>query len=209
MQWPPNGLDKPTYSVYNAVMKTYHIKPGDRFNRLTAIRLDHIGKHHRSYFLFKCDCGNEKVILGSGVVSGNTKSCGCLSREVQKNKRISNNHTEVTAIILGYKRHAIDRGFKWELSRDFVETIISKDCHYCGTAPSNRKKTKNSLGDGLLYSGIDRLDSSKDYTTDNVVPCCKICNYAKSNMSIKEFHKWAVRIGKKAMAEQWDGLINN
>ena len=44
-------------------------------------------------------------------------------------------------------------------------------------------------------------------TYDNVVPCCKICNYAKSNMSIKEFHKWAVKIGKNAMAEQWGSSL--
>jgi hypothetical protein len=183
--------------------KKYHIQPGDVFGRLTAIRFDHIGKHYRSYFLFKCECGKHKVILGSAVVSGNTRSCGCLSAETKKQKRVSRNHSEITAIILGYKRHAIDRGFKWSLSRDFVEMLIGQNCFYCGSRPSNKKKTKDSLGDGLLYSGIDRVDSSKDYTVENVVPCCKICNYAKSNMSVSEFKEWAIKIGSKAMAEQW------
>jgi hypothetical protein len=189
-------------------MKNYHIKPGDKYGRLTALRLDHIGIHHRSYFLFQCDCGNQKIILGSGVVSGNTKSCGCLSQEVKKNKRISDTHSEITAIILGYKRHALDRGFKWNLSRQFVEQLIKKHCHYCGMPPTNRKKTKNTIKDGLLYSGIDRINSSKDYDENNVVPCCRICNYAKSNLSIQEFHKWAVNIGKNAMAEQWGNDAN-
>lgn len=181
----------------------YNIKPGDRFNRLVAVKLDHVGKHYRSYFLFRCDCGNEKIILGSLVISGNTKSCGCLSKEVKRNKRISNNHSEVTAIILGYKRHAEDRGFRWNLSREFVKKIIFRNCRYCGSIPSNKKKTKNSLGEGLLYSGIDRIDSTKDYDECNVIPACKICNYAKSNMDIKTFKSWAISIGKKAMAEQW------
>ena len=186
-------------------MKAKHkIIKGEKFNRLTAIKLDHIGDHRRSYWLFKCDCGAEKVILGAGVVSGNTKSCGCLSHEIKK-RRISKNHTEITAIILGYKRHAERRGFAWKLDREFVEGLIKQDCVYCGSSPSNLKKTKNSMGMGLLYSGIDRVDSKKDYTKDNVVPCCRICNYAKSNMSIAEFKEWAIRIGKKAMAEQWAG----
>lgn len=184
-------------------MKTYHIKPGEKFNRLTCISFSHIGEHNRSYFIFRCDCGKEKIILGSLVRSGNTKSCGCLSKEVKKNKRISDNHSELTAIILGYKRHAIDRGFSWELSREFVRDLIYKDCYYCGSPRSNTKITKNSLPGGLVYSGIDRIDSTKNYTQDNVVPCCRVCNYAKSNMNIKEFNKWAIKIGKKAMAQQW------
>lgn len=183
--------------------KEYHIKTGEQYNRLTAVCLDHIGKHNRSYFVFKCSCGKEKVILGSLVKSGNTKSCGCLSREIKLNKRISLHHSEITAVILGYKRHAIARGFSWSLNRKFVEDIISKPCFYCGTSPSNTKITKNTLSDGLKYSGIDRLDSGKDYTEGNVVPCCKICNYAKSNLSLKQFHNWAIQIGQKAMAEQW------
>lgn len=187
-------------------MKKYHINSGDRYNRLVAIRLNHIGNHNRSYFLFKCDCGNEKVIIGSLVKSGNTKSCGCLALEIKKNKRISKNHTEITAIILGYKRHAIRRGYEWNLTRDFVKKIIIKNCYYCGSKPSNRKKTKNSIDNGLLYSGIDRIDSHQNYDEGNVVPCCRICNYAKSNKTIKEFEEWAIRIGKKAMAVQWGKL---
>ena len=61
--------------------RKYHLQLGDKYNRLTVIEFDHIGKHNRSYFLFKCECGNEKVILGSLVKCGNTKSCGCLSKE--------------------------------------------------------------------------------------------------------------------------------
>ena len=129
-----------------------------------------------------------------------------MSREIKKQRRISKNHSEITAIILGYKRHAEGRGFKWELSRKFVEQLIKQNCYYCGIVPSNKKKTKNSIDNGLLYSGIDRIDSAKDYTEDNVVPCCKICNYAKSNMNLKEFGEWAIRLGQNAMAEQWGGL---
>lgn len=185
-------------------MKQYHIKPKEKFNRLTAIKLSHIGKHNRSYFLFRCDCGVERVILGSLVKSGNTKSCGCLSTEMKKAKRIPENHSEITAIILGYKRHAEGRDFKWELSRSEVENLIKQNCFYCGSIPKNIKKTKNSINGGLLYSGIDRINSKKHYTKENTVACCKICNYAKSNMTTDDFQKWAIEIGKNAMAEQWN-----
>ncbi|RLB06914.1 MAG: hypothetical protein DRG27_06945 [Deltaproteobacteria bacterium] len=56
------------------------IKAGDKYNKLTAIRFDH-KKENRQYWLFKCDCGNEKVIYVNHIKNGHTKSCGCLQRE--------------------------------------------------------------------------------------------------------------------------------
>ena len=180
---------------------------GSVFNRLTIISFSHSDKRARKWYNVKCDCGNEKIIMGSAMISGNTKSCGCFGKETRKLKRISNNYSEITAIILGYKRHAERRGFKWNLTRENVESIIDKDCYYCGIKPMNIKKTKNSIGIGLNYSGIDRIDSCKDYTVENTVPCCRICNYAKSNLTLKEFQEWAIKLGSKAIAEQWTAVF--
>jgi hypothetical protein len=179
------------------------LKNGERFNRLTILRYSHSDKRWRRWYFVRCDCGKEKTVMGSAMISGNTKSCGCLAKEMKQNKRISENHSDVTAIILGYKRHAESRGHKWCLTRVDVLSIISENCFYCGAPPSNIKKTKNSIGDGLPYSGIDRVDSSHDYVRGNIVPCCRICNYAKSAMDINQFRDWAIKIGTKAMATQW------
>ncbi|QIG69907.1 HNH endonuclease protein [Rhizobium phage RHph_I3_11] len=164
---------------------------------LTYIRLNHIDEKSRKFNLYKCSCGNEKILQQALVRSGNTKSCGCLSKKVKADKRLPDNYSEVTAIILGYKRHANSRKYSWCLSRDFVEDLIKKDCHYCKSPPSNLKKTKNSIG-GLKYNGIDRVNNSLGYTTENVVPCCNICNRAKMSLSYDEFINWV-----KRLAEQW------
>ena len=89
----------------------------------------------------------------------------------------------------------------------FVFLCVKMNCFYCNSTPNNVKKTKNSINGGLVYSGIDRIDNTKHYTKENSVPCCKICNYAKSNMNLLEFHEWAVRIGKQAMVSQWTNFI--
>ena len=63
---------------------------GQKFNRLTAIRLHHIKKTKGGsvhYWLFRCDCGNEKVIVKISVTSNITKSCGCLNKEQLKSIR--------------------------------------------------------------------------------------------------------------------------
>lgn len=54
---------------------------GQRFGRLIAI--DPVGKQGRG-ILWRCicDCGKEHIVLGSELLRGNTRSCGCLSREL-------------------------------------------------------------------------------------------------------------------------------
>ena len=182
-------------------MKAKDIEIGSKIYCFKIVGFSHKDKRHRKYWEAVCDCGTKKIVHGSAVVSGNTKSCGCFGTNERKARRISPNHSDITAIILGYKRHAIDRGFMWNLTRQEVEIIINSNCYYCGVEPSNTKKTKNSLGEGLKYNGIDRIDSSKNYEKINVVPACKICNYAKSNLSLQQFKEWAKRLD--AMADQW------
>lgn len=182
------------------------IEPGTKFNRLIIVKYVYQDKRFRRFYLCKCDCGKEKIIQGSLITSNNTKSCGCLSKEIKSSKRISKHHSEITAIILGYKRHARERGFEWLLSRYFVEILIKNNCFYCGSPPSNIQKTKNSIGSGMAYSGIDRINSKKDYTENNVVACCKICNYAKGKMTLIEFQDWAIKIGKNAMSSKWSNF---
>ncbi len=56
-----------------------------------------------------------------------------------------------------------------------------------------------------IYSGVDRVDSTKGYTVDNCESCCKTCNVAKANYSKKFFVEWVMRIHKN-MVEK--GVIN-
>lgn len=54
---------------------------GQRFGRLLAVgRTHNIGKH--TAWLCKCDCGNKTIVNTTHLVSGDTRSCGCLHKEV-------------------------------------------------------------------------------------------------------------------------------
>jgi hypothetical protein len=57
---------------------------GQRFNKLVA--LDFCYQHPRKgcHWLFRCDCGTEKFIVITNVLSDGTRSCGCLRRGVKK-----------------------------------------------------------------------------------------------------------------------------
>lgn len=54
---------------------------GQRFGRLAVVSISHKGEGRKYYWKCKCDCGNEVVVCGSNLKSGNTKSCGCLNIE--------------------------------------------------------------------------------------------------------------------------------
>lgn len=54
---------------------------GQKFNRLTAVRFVE-GRRNGARFLCRCDCGTELVVRSTALKTGNTKSCGCLHREV-------------------------------------------------------------------------------------------------------------------------------
>lgn len=60
------------------------IKIGEKYGRLTAIKQVERPAHIKSggrYFLFRCDCGIEKIIRGTSVSAGTIQSCGCLQKE--------------------------------------------------------------------------------------------------------------------------------
>ena len=52
-------------------------------------------------------------------------------------------------------------------------------CYLCGRAPA---------------LGIDRLDSTKHYTLDNVASCCSQCNYMKKDLLPLEFQTHVVHV---------------
>lgn len=52
-----------------------------RFGRLIVISKGKIDKNGHAYWWCKCDCGNQKEISGSNLISGKVLSCGCLHKE--------------------------------------------------------------------------------------------------------------------------------
>jgi hypothetical protein len=53
---------------------------GQRFGRLAVIGFAKIDGRRRAHWLCRCDCGNEVVVRGQSLRSGDTQSCGCLQQ---------------------------------------------------------------------------------------------------------------------------------
>ena len=54
---------------------------GNTYGYLTVLRRAPNNKDGRAMWLCKCKCGNELIVLGKNLRSGNTKSCGCYQKE--------------------------------------------------------------------------------------------------------------------------------
>lgn len=173
---------------------------GKRFGSLVAVScFNKINNSNRSGIMWicKCDCGKTTISTVSKLRKGIRFSCGCSRRK------------ELGAAALNklyntYKSGATKRNLKFELNLKKFKNITSENCHYCGSSPCLKiDNNDNRIGKfgqpykfygNYVYNGIDRLDNTKGYTLDNCVPCCKICNRAKSNLSIEEFNQWIKKL---------------
>lgn len=147
--------------------------------RTDSLDLSKINKN-RVYFNCTClQCGNKLRVRSDGICGKNINRVACqkcigtwrskhfedLDKEkpIPRDMRNKFNH---------FRNNAINRGINFDLTKDQVYELCNKDCVYCGK--------KRCLG-------IDRVDNSKGYTIDNVVPCCGCCNKMKMDLEINFF----------------------
>lgn len=90
---------------------------------------------------------------------------------------------------------AKQRFIPWDLTMEEFMEHWQKDCYYCA--------------DSIQYIGLDRLDPSKGYEVDNVVSCCKKCNFAKHLMSHDEFIEKCHKIVETANSRKRFKLVEN
>lgn len=60
------------------------MKAGDRYGMLTAVRKYDVTDYGSARWVFRCDCGTEFVAHVNNVLSGNTRSCGCIRSELAR-----------------------------------------------------------------------------------------------------------------------------
>lgn len=165
---------------------------GQVYGRLTVIERASNVVSGRPRWVCRCSCGTETTVDSLNLYSGNTKSCGCLRKEVAQERERRSGRPTLGVVLSYYKRNAATRELLWKLSVEEFYDLVAGNCHYCGAAPA----TRSFVGRDRTWNGIDRLDNSLDYVPHNVVSCCKQCNRAKGTLSVREFLDWAHSIRK-------------
>jgi hypothetical protein len=159
---------------------------GVQFGTLLVIGFGY--RTSKAYFWkLRCTvCNTECYSSGSDLKRGRRGAC-----EVCRDKKSKN--SPYLGLYGNYKRNAINRSHEWSISFDDFCTLISINCHYCNSPPLQKYKKKGARC-GIIYNGIDRKDNKLGYVGDNVVSCCKFCNWAKSRWEFREFEEWLNRV---------------
>lgn len=160
---------------------------GNKYGNLAVISYSH-SKDKKVFWRCVCDCGNEKIVSGRSLRNGSTKSCGCYRRKLNtETKGKGFGVSALNSVFKSYKEGASKRNLEFNLSLEQFRNLVIGDCFYCGSAPMNERKLQHYSNQTFRYNGIDRLDNDKGYVFSNVVSCCRICNKAKLNLTVKEF----------------------
>lgn len=164
---------------------------GLKFGRLTVI------SQHRSpsssgrgtTWYCQCDCGRVVVKNGYALRVGDVKTCGCGSHPL---KYSDPSRSAFNELLAQYRKNAKNTERDFDLSEDEFRELTSSPCHYCGDPPkqlgcyrSSRSKVTSTAP--YLANGIDRRSNDLGYDLSNCVPCCKRCNWMKSDLSYEDF----------------------
>lgn len=172
--------------------------PGTKTGRLTTIGLDHKDKYGHSYCKFLCECGRITIQAAANVAIGEVVSCGCYRDEVlvrlHEAQRFPEGVAAFNSLYSVYRSAGKSREYEFSLSKEEFFLLTKGCCEYCGVVPHRVWKGSSRCMSPYVYNGVDRIDNSLGYTTNNVVSCCLTCNRAKNNLSLEEFQKWIKRL---------------
>ena len=186
----PSGLR--VRSVMKSRRKVTPFTPGAVVGRLTIVsclgRVERQGpkrKYKKLMYECECLCGNRSVTEHHQMVKGEVKSCGCLKRELNSELAKERNTTHGLSKDVRYtmwhnaKRRALESGKEFDL--DIEDIVIPTHCPVLGIELIGGVKKPIDTSPSL-----DRIDSSRGYTKDNVCVVSFRLNRMKNCFSIQE-----------------------
>lgn len=158
---------------------------GKKFGKLTVVNLAEIDHRQQARWKCLCDCGGYKVVRSHELQCGNIKSCGCIHR-----KRYEEiNGAYFSNIKAGAKR----RNLEFTLKIEDIWKLFLKQNRKCALSGMEIGFDKTR---GKTTASIDRIDSNKGYTIDNVQWVHKEINRMKSNHTDEEFLELCQKVVK-------------
>lgn len=180
---------------------------GKKFDLLRVVRLVSIDEkktgNDRYLWECECDCGNKcmksTASLKYHYTNSKTKnSCGCENKRIARWESLDINPRHFNRIKSGAKK----RKLEFDLTPEFLHELFHKQKKR--SAISGRKLLlpgKKGNGSGLsqcpsdnkdLVASLDRIDSSKGYTEDNVWWISRRENSCKMDLSIQDMEQFFI-----------------
>ena len=166
---------------------------GQKFNLLTVI--EYLGN---SKWLCECECGNLKIAYGSDIMSGHTKSCGCLHKKHGKfGTRLYNIWCSMKSRCYYknqkcYKNYG-GRGIK--VCSDWKDNFNN----FYEWAMKNGYSPEAKYGECTL----DRINVEKDYSPEN----CRFTSM-KQQQNNRRNNKMITYKGETKSIAEWGRILN-
>lgn len=137
---------------------------GTRFGRLLVLE-EAQKTNGRKSFKCQCECGNTMITLRQSLVSGNTKSCGCLLKEKTRGRFTT--HGQSRTRLYSIYRGMLNRCYKHKTKR--YERYGGRGIRVCNEWVNDFKAfyrwaMVNGYRNDLT---IDRIDVNGDYAPGN------------------------------------------
>lgn len=172
---------------------------GKIFGKLTIV--EYYPKQDKNkitwYWKCLCECGNYTYTRTKEFTKEKpVQSCrSCGHKRMGKSNVLPNYQSLKNRLYKNYKHNAIKRNYEFNLTKEEMLNLFSKNCHYCGQEPIEMKGDMSGNYTEIPFkrNGIDRIDNSKGYTIGNVISCCRNCNIAKSTMSYPKYINFIIK----------------
>jgi hypothetical protein len=170
-----------------------HKIAGKKFNRLQVLHITKPNRHGQRMWLCECDCGNFKAVRATNIVSGSTKSCGCVRKE---NGLKHGGHG--TGVYQSWYS-MMDRCYKSKYKCHAL--YAAKGITVCDRWHDfvNFREDMGERPEGLT---LDRRDNSKGYFPEN---CRWITN--KEQQRNKDNNRYLTYEGKTLTIGEWGEIV--
>lgn len=122
---------------------------GQRFGRLTAIEYIGSNKGQGAIWRCKCDCGNEVDVKRNCLITGGTKSCGCLNREqlISPKKDLTGEKFGFLKVIKYTGENSKNNGSNWLCLCENcgTEVVVPQHCLMQGQISCGCVKSKSEI----------------------------------------------------------------
>jgi hypothetical protein len=148
------------------------IRNGDRFGRLTVMRKAGPLRGLRRYRC-ECDCGRQTTVLAKRLYTGDTRSCGCLHRELAEERlpeaQVAHGHARKASWSGTYGSWRAMIGRCTYQSNAGYENYGGRGIAVCDRWRESFEAFLTDMGErpGPHYE-LDRVDSDGDYEPGNV-----------------------------------------